>query len=63
MKTYCIMAIDENGLASIIQRSAPSHIKTVNLDNTVTAGIYEAFIDETGHCTIDKKLIIPTRGC
>ena len=62
MKTYCVIAIDEEGMAHIIKKSAPVLIQSVNLQDKL-AGIYEAYIDDVGICIIEKQLMISTRGC
>ena len=62
MATKCIIAIDEDGMAHVIQKSPLAKIETMNLYGT-TPGIYEASVDDIGHCSWFKKLMIPTRGC
>lgn len=63
MNTNCIISVDENGLAHVIKRMSTDGWSTPVLEEKVSAGIYEAYIDGVGNCTIEKQLMITARGC
>ncbi len=62
MKINCIIAVDEDGMAIVIKKSAQVKIEFRYLISP-SAGIYQASVDGVGNWTIEKQLMISSRGC